>query len=156
MKDGKLQQYDTPDEIYNHPANVIVARHTGSPPMNFIRCYFKEKNGKAFLDAEAFTLDISNLKEIVQKQGISELILGARPEDIIMTKKPVGEELIEAEVYEFEPLGLKTIINLKVGKNVLKTTSMYSFEAGIGEKIWIKFDKNKIHLFNEKTGEAII
>ena len=158
MDRGVLQQLGDADEIFNHPSNLFVAGFIGSPPMNFVDCTITEKDGLYFLDAGIFTIPISDdvSKIIKEKATSSELILGVRPEDAYIEKKRTPSNLIEAEVYVTEPLGSEVIIDLKVGNNLIKARTTPDFVISMGEKVWIGFNEEKIHLFDKKTEKAII
>jgi len=158
MNLGVLQQLGDAIEIFNRPANLFVAGFIGSPPMNFMGCTFTEKNGSCFLDAGTFILPIPDDigKNIKEKATSSELILGVRPEDISLEKKRTPEKLVEAEVYVTEPLGSEVIFDLKVGDNLVKAKTTPDFAMSIGEKVWIGFNKEKMHLFDKKTERTII
>ena len=158
MNFGVLQQLDSPHEIYNHPANEFVAGFVGSPPMNFMDCTFTEKNGLGFLEAGAFTLTIPDAvkKMIKEKATSSELRVGIRPEDISVHKQRVRAEPIKAEVYVAEPLGSEVILDLKIGDSLVKAKTSPDFKLSISEKIWVTFNKEKMHIFDRKTEKVII
>lgn len=153
MHRGVLEQVATPDVIYNNPKSVFVAGFIGNPPMNFINVTFMEKNGECYLDAGMFVLHISDAIRHAVKQYAtsSELILGVRPEDIIVHKKRVSEAIVEGKVYVLEPLGSEIILDLKVGENLIKAKVPPDFKANIGDNIWLSFDINRIHFFDKKT-----
>ena len=156
MNLGRLLQYDTPDTIYDHPKNLFVAGFIGSPAMNFIDCTFVERERKAFLDAGEFLYDITELKDLIKEQKTSsELILGVRPEHISVRKGGVNEDFIEAEVSVIEPIGNRLTLHLNVGKRPV-TVNAHVIEIDVGEKVWITFDRSKIHVFDKKTENAII
>ena len=158
MNLGVLQQLGDAHEIFNHPASLFVAGFIGSPPTNFMDCTLTERNGSCFLDAGTFILPIlDDIGEIIKEKATgSELILGVRPEDISLGKKRTPENLVEAEVYVTEPLGSEVIVDLKVGDNLVKAKATPDFAMGIGEKVWMGFNKEKMHLFDKKTEKAII
>ena len=157
MNLGTLQQLGDVHEIFDQPTNMLVAGFVGSPPMNFINCTFTEKNGLCFLDAGTFMLPIPDgIGKIVKKNATSsELILGVRPTDILLGNKRTSEKLIEAKVYITEPLGSRVIVNLEVGDNLVRVIAT-KFMSGVGEKVWIGFNREKMHLFDKKTKNSII
>jgi len=83
MKDGILQQIDTPQHLYDHPSNVFVAGFIGSPSMNFFDATLVETDGKLEINAGGFRLEVpeQKAKEWRQFKG-REVIFGVRPEDI--------------------------------------------------------------------------
>jgi multiple sugar transport system ATP-binding protein len=158
MNLGVLQQLGDAHEIFNRPANLFVAGFIGSPPTNFMDCTLTEKNRSCFLDAGTFILPIpDDISKIIKEKATgSELILGVRPEDISLGKRRTPEKLVEAEVYVTEPLGSEVIVDLKVGDNLVKAKTTPDFAISIGEKVWMGFNKERMHLFDKKTEKAII
>jgi multiple sugar transport system ATP-binding protein len=164
LKSGVLQQLGTPAEVYEKPINTFVASFLGSPAINLIDCSYVEKKGKTFLDLEFFKLDITDLNNIVsEERSGNELILGVRPEDIVLSREK-SVDAIEAEVYVIEPLGseINVIVKLPTYKafkfglhDVANVKTASGTDIKIGDKIWLKFNKHKIHIFN-KSGESIL
>ncbi|MEM2178521.1 MAG: ABC transporter ATP-binding protein [Candidatus Methanomethylicaceae archaeon] len=155
MNFGNLLQCDTPDVVYNNPKNLFVAGFIGSPTMNFIDCTVIEKNGKVFLDANDFLYDISEYKELIREFIGSEVILGIRPEHISISKTKQSEDSIEAKVSLIEPISHRILFHLTLGEHSI-TVNTYPIEIDVNQKVWIVFNKNKIHIFDKKTEEAII
>ena len=158
MDRGELQQVGTPDEIYNHPRNRFVAIVTSSPTtMNFVDCTFVEREGEAFLQADAFTLDASNIGDVIRERATGpELIMGIRPEDIAVAKTPVSKKSIEATVDLIEPLGSELIVHLNVDGTIVKAITSVALKANYGEKVYIDFDMGRLQIFDKKTEETIV
>ncbi|RLE64762.1 MAG: sugar ABC transporter ATP-binding protein [Thermoprotei archaeon] len=157
LNKGELQQYSSADELYNKPRNLFVAGFIGSPPMNFIDCTLVEKEGNYYLDAGSFMvkLPIDLGKLVAEKATGPELVLGVRPEDLKISLKPT-ENSIESNVYVLEPLGKDTIVNVKLGDTLVKILAPPYIRLSIGDRIWIVYDLNKIHIFDKKTEKAIL
>ena len=158
MNLGVLQQLASPDKIYDHPQSLFVAGFIGSPPTNFIDCTFMEKNGECFIDAAVFTLPIPDaIKDAIKQQATSsELILGVRPENILVHKRRTPAAHIEAEVYVLEPLGSEIILDMKVGENLIKAKTPPDFRVNAGDRVLLSFDMNRIHVFDKKTEKVIV
>jgi len=158
LEKGRLQQFDTPESIYDHPVNTFVAGFVGSPPINFINCTFSMKDDEGFIETSAFKFKLPKMfKEKIKADASgSELILGIRPEHIQLFKKKCSTDAIEVEVYLVEPAGSEIIVDLSVGENIIKAKSTPEFKAEVGEKLWITFDESKIHVFDRKTEKAIL
>jgi multiple sugar transport system ATP-binding protein len=157
MNRGVLQQLETPDKTYGSPSNMFVASFIGNPPMNFIDCSFVQKDGRAFLDAGTFTLDVFEFtNSIREKSSSSELVLGIRPEYMwVQRDRPAGDA-VEAEVYVVEPLGSEIIVDLKLGDSLLRARRSADVTLNLGEKVWFSFKKDKLHIFDKKTEITII
>ena len=157
MNDGRLQQLETPDNVYSRPNNVWVAGFIGSPAMNLFDCTFRPTDGGGVLDAGEFSLELRNdIAGLVHKNATgSEVILGVRPEDIAVAKKR-GPNSIEGSVYVIEPIGESAIVDANVGKNLVKARADASFVAEIEEKVYLTIDMDKIHIFDKKQQTAIL
>ena len=155
MNEGRLQQVDGPDELYNMPANTWVAGFIGSPPMNFFDCTLVVERQQAFLGASGFSLGIdTQLATVIREKASSaELVMGARPEDITVTR---GKGEISAEIYVVEPVGESTIVDLRMGKHLAKARAPAGFKGEIGENVWVTIAREKIHIFDKKTDELLI
>jgi multiple sugar transport system ATP-binding protein len=155
---GVLQQLSTPYEAYNNPQNLFVASFIGSPPMNLIECTFIEKNGKYLLETGVFTIILpETIGDVIKDKVVStELVLGVRPEDIIIFRKKIPEAIVEGEVYLVEPLGSDIIVDLKIDDHIFKVKTTPDFKSSIGDKVWISFEVNKIHVFDKKTEKNLI
>ncbi len=158
LNNGLLQQLGSPDEVYRHPENMFVANFMGRPPANLIRVRFLEKNGIGYLDCSGFTYALSSeVKEIIKARSTSsELVLGIKPEDITVYKNRISSECIEAIVYVVEPLGSETIADLRIGEDLIKAKILPDLKLHMGEKVWIKFNEKKMHIFDGKTEKSIL
>jgi len=156
MNDGVLQQYASPSSVYSRPANVFVAGFVGSPPTNLFNCTFKKE---AVLDAAEFEYPLSKevSTKIIANATSDEIVLGIRPQDVLVYEEARGKkDLIETSLYTTEPLGDILILDLKIGVYLIKAVVSPDFEIGQREKFWIRFPEDKIHLFDKKTGNALL
>ena len=85
-----------------------------------------------------------------------ELIFGVRPEDIYVYDNKPKFDAVKAEVYLVEPMGVENIVSLKMGENILRVITPVTFEAGIGDKVWVGLEKDRIHIFDKQTEKTII
>ena len=162
MKDGFVQQIDTPVNLYNKPCNMFVAGFIGSPQMNFITCTVVEEGANVALTFAG--------SKVVLPEGISskvkasgcvgkEVILGIRPEDLhdedtFLASYP--DAVIEADVEVTEMLGAETYLYLKVEDTNFTARVNPRSTAAPGDKIKIGLDVNKIHIFDKETEVAIL
>jgi multiple sugar transport system ATP-binding protein len=155
---GVLQQVGTPEEVYDHPVNRFVASFIGSPRMNFMPCVLRNASAPELAGrAGAWRLAIPDrMRDTIRGRSAEEqLVLGVRPEDITLTNQPAAD-LIEASIYTIEPLGDRTIFDLRVGEEIIKVRTPPSFDAPIGSKLWMRVDTSRIHLFDPHTDQAIM
>ncbi|MCP4167863.1 MAG: ABC transporter ATP-binding protein [Chloroflexi bacterium] len=159
MDFGNLQQFGTPDQIYNQPANTFVANFIGSPSMNFVDCALREEDGQGYLiqkGGEAKTpIDDKRMRLIQQKNVGDDLILGIRPEYLSARDQPNGGVAWSGETYFVEPLGSKTIIHVHVGEDALQIVAPADDRPDIGAGQWISFDPDYVHVFETGSGEVI-
>lgn len=158
LLDGSLQQLGTAKEIYNNPTNTFVAEFIGSPPMNLIDCRLKQKDGKEdFLDISGLLVPISKEKGDLARQTVKtdELILGIRPEHIIVSGGESPTTPIEANVELIEPLGGEVVINIILQGTLVK--ARVHADLTIDPKnLWIGFPDEKIYLFDKTTKKTLI
>ena len=162
MKDGIIQQVDTPLELYENPKNVFVAGFIGSPQMNFIDVNIQKIDQSAYLVFNQFKIKLSDAKaDKLEKKGYigKDVILGIRPEDIhdeeiYIAQMP--ENVIEAEVDVIEMLGSETLLYMHVNDLNLNVRVNPRIQTKVGENLQIVFDINKLHLFDKETEEVIL
>jgi len=142
MKKGRLQQFDTPMNIYNRPANRFVAEFVGSPGMNFI---------EGRIEAGLFVSDALQIPLSGFTNG-SQLTIGIRPEHIQVLSEP-HDGAIAATVYVTELMGDETFVFLSVGTNRLIARAPADFRANVEEKVWIRIAIDKAHFFDPVSGE---
>jgi multiple sugar transport system ATP-binding protein len=147
MKDGKVVQLGTPDELYEAPRNTYVAGKIGSPHMNMVKAVIA-KDGKSIDTAWGSIATRSPLKSA----GGSEALLGIRPNDISLSAKGG----LPAHVRMLEPLGDVTVVSIETHGNALRMVLPESRAIGLkpGDKTSVTIDHNKIHIFRADSGEA--
>ncbi len=154
---GRLLQKDSPENLYNLPRNSFVAGFIGRPAMNLIECSCVERDGRIFLSATEFSFDVTQFSELVKPHVGSKLVLGARPEYITVSRIPIGQDSIEAVVDSVERSGLLQDLTVRVHQSTFLTVMVPVTEVyGREEKIWLGFDRNRIHIFDGITGEVLV
>lgn len=154
MKKGKLQQFDTPLNIYDHPANRFVAEFVGSPSMNFL-------DGDLDLKARIFstegievTLSEIQIEQLSRLNPDGRVTLGIRPEDIKVSIDK-GGGWVPASVYVTELMGSETFVFLKLGRQKIVARASGDFRAETDSQIWIKADTEKAHFFDPDSGQRL-
>ncbi len=149
LKDGILQQYATPSEVYRRPANLFVAGFVGSPSMNLL---------PGLVENGIFRSAGLSVKP-TPEQASRELTLGIRPEDIdFSTTDQPG--YTPARVWVTEDLGNETLIRLALGDTHVSTTHI-TLRAPAGTRAdfdtpaWFQIRADKIHWFDSHTTEAL-
>jgi multiple sugar transport system ATP-binding protein len=134
MKKGQLQQFDTPLNIYNRPANRFVAEFVGNPSMNFL-------DGK--IERGVF---VSDSIRIPVNQPDSVVTLGIRPEHVHVLTQP-QDGAIPASVYVTELMGNETFVFLSVGSQRLIARAAADFRAEVESTVWLRFESERAHFF---------
>lgn len=158
MKDGFIQQVDTPEKLYNHPRNLFVAGFIGSPTMNFINGTLEESGGVVSFKAPGIDVTLPEGRaKLVRDKGYvgKEIILGVRPEDIhnepiFLEASPDSE--VNAFVEVVENLGHEIILYLSgIGEGTTIARVDSRNQVADGANIKLALDMNKIHLFDPAT-----
>jgi multiple sugar transport system ATP-binding protein len=163
MKDGIVQQVDTPEEVYNNPSNTFVASFIGSPPMNFIDGRLEERqDGKVEFHTSRFSLEIpqGKAKELVVKRLIDKVVtLGVRPENISV-EQIVFDAFPHAVVngiHKFnELMGADRFLHLDIGgPNMLVVRTSPRNDYADEMKVAVAFDMNKTLFFDRDSGARL-
>ncbi len=181
MKDGLIQQVDTPQNLYDNPCNVFVAGFIGTPQMNFINCTLEKEGKDAYLKFGEVKIKLAeekgSLPELQPYFG-KEVIAGVRPEAIVDTPMQIAAledasfdvyvdvtELMGAEIYLYL-VANKVVVDeaLAKKKNVVidrsgeqKLTARVSprSTARGGDTIKIAIDTARVHIFDKDTEQCI-
>ena len=157
MKDGLIQQFGTPQQIYNDPANLFVASFIGSPPMNFIPLRLQRKDGRllALLDSGQARCELPlgfNVAGLEER----EVILGIRPEQIALAPTQAnGLPSIRAEVQITEPTGPDLLVFVTLNQTKVCCRLAPDVPTQVGDTLNLQFDPAKVLLFDAKTGERL-
>ncbi|MDP4153652.1 MAG: sn-glycerol-3-phosphate ABC transporter ATP-binding protein UgpC [Bacillota bacterium] len=162
MKDGYIQQIDSPTNLYNTPANLFVAGFMGSPQMNFITATLTEEGGVAYLKYGKNTLKLPDSKgknPALKEYFGKEVIFGIRPEHIHdeeMYLSTIPDGIIDAKIEVTELMGAETYLHFVTeGFNATARVSPNT-TAKPGDLIKMTIDVNKIHLFDKDTEKTIL
>ena len=155
MKDGFIQQIDTPVNLYEHPINIFVATFLGSPQMNIFKVTLK--NNTLFLDDNIkFKLSEKIINKINGNYENEELSLGIRPNDFSLGNK-IDFDFVVEKIDLIEKLGNETLVYINLpGRS---ESTIISLKLDMSEKLeaplYLKINKERIHLFN-KNEESIL
>lgn len=156
MKDGIVQQFGTPKEIYTDPANLFVASFIGSPPMNFIPLRLTRQAGgwQALLESGQDRCELP--LTLAQGQSLEgrEVILGIRPEQIAIGAQSSLPSL-RAEVQVIEPTGPDTMVFVSLNQTKVCCRLAPDAAPRPGESLTLQFEPDKVLLFDAITGERL-
>ena len=161
MKDGVIQQVDSPDVLYNKPNNLFVAGFIGSPQMNFINCTVNKSGDDAILVFGNTEIKVSAARAKALFEGGyvgKEVVLGIRPEDIhdeqiFLSQSP--DTVVETEIKVYEMLGAEVYLYLEIEGQEVTARVNPRTTARPGDVIKVAFDASKIHLFDKETEQVI-
>ncbi|GAB6085415.1 ABC transporter ATP-binding protein [Alkaliphilus crotonatoxidans] len=161
MKEGVVQQVDSPLNLYNHPQNMFVAGFIGSPQINFIHGTLKESE-----DAVIFEFGQNEIKmpedraKILKNRGYigRRVVLGIRPEDVHNEEDYVKEHQdtsLEATVEVTELMGAEIYLYMKLGEESITARISARSHVSSGDSIKLALDPKRIHLFDGEDETAI-
>ncbi|HDS1746254.1 MULTISPECIES: ABC transporter ATP-binding protein [Pseudomonas] len=157
MKDGIIQQFGTPQQIYNDPANQFVASFIGSPPMNFIPVRLARQDGRllALLDSGQARCELP-LGVAGDELDGREIILGIRPEQISLgTGEGNGLPGIRAEVQVTEPTGPDLLVFVTLNQTKVCCRLAPDVACRVGDSLNLQFDPARVLLFDAASGERL-
>ncbi|MFV3403510.1 MULTISPECIES: ABC transporter ATP-binding protein [Pseudomonas] len=157
MKDGIIQQFGTPQQIYNDPANLFVASFIGSPPMNFIPVRLARQDGRmlALLDSGQARCELPLGAASDALEG-REIILGIRPEQISLgAAEGNGLPGIRAEVQVTEPTGPDLLVFVTLNQTKVCCRLAPDVACRVGDSLNLQFDPARVLLFDAASGERL-
>jgi multiple sugar transport system ATP-binding protein len=157
MKDGIIQQFGTPQQIYNDPANQFVASFIGSPPMNFIPARLARQEGRllALLDSGQARCELPLGLASDDLDG-REIILGIRPEQIALgAGEGNGLPGIRADVQVTEPTGPDLLVFVTLNQTKVCCRLAPDVACRVGDSLNLQFDPARVLLFDAASGERL-
>lgn len=147
---GELQMLDTPDNVYNNPANVFTAKFIGSPSTNILEAYY---DGNGLTIGEQTVVLSDEWKEILDRTGKNRFYFGVRPEQMKLKKTSINNSL-KCTVKYVENYGNKKGIYISLnGIEVIVVADKSNFKEG--DTVYYCPDYNKIHIFDYDTEKSI-
>ena len=155
MKNGIIQQNDTPQTLYDYPCNLFVAGFIGSPQMNFLDAVIAEEDGKFVARTCGSSIP---LPERMDKKALGTyvgktVVLGIRPEDVDATVGPNYDLDANIEIAELMGAEIHLHLDCRGSKVVVRASSTYP--GRVGDTAKLTLNKEKLHLFDKETEQAI-
>jgi multiple sugar transport system ATP-binding protein len=153
LESGKLQQLGPPQEVYQRPANVFVARFIGSPPMNTLAGSITDRDGQRILQLPGFEIAVPEpLAHELATGDHAEIIAGVRPEHLAVSEVglPVKLRVVESLGHERH-----LVCEAQSGELLIVRTSAEAAVPADGSFVHLITDPDRLHLFDAKTGERI-
>ena len=162
MKDGLIQQVDTPQNLYDSPVNIFVAGFIGTPQMNFINGMLEKKGDDVFFNFEdnAIKLPADKANNPALQEYIGkEVVAGLRPEcihDEPMQLAALADSTVDAFVDVTELMGAEIYLYLNIGETNLIARVSSRSASRAGDTIKVAFDTSRLHIFDKDTERCVI
>ncbi|MEM6408246.1 MAG: TOBE domain-containing protein, partial [Pseudomonadota bacterium] len=147
MNNAVVEQFGTPQEIYDKPATMFVASFIGSPCMNFVKFHGQIGSGATDVDMLGSSFGIPQTREPFE----GDLAFGVRPEHITLS----DSSPFRGEVLATEYLGTTQIVTIETAGGDVKARVPSGQMAKMGENVGLSFDPSTITLFDRQSGRAL-
>ena len=157
MKDGVVQQVDTPQNLYNAPGNLFVAGFIGSPQMNMLEAQVEVKGQEVYLkvgSSASIKLPAKKAQKLMDGgYNGKTVIMGIRPEDITDDEDLIAksEAVLEAKIEVYELLGAEVYLYFTVNGSNMTARVNPRTQARTGDMVKFALDVDKIHVFDKET-----
>lgn len=161
MKDGYIQQVESPQRLYERPVNMFVAGFIGSPQMNFITSRVEKVNDEVFLRIGRWTIKLPETKAKRLEEGgyiDKEVVMGVRSEhvhDEAMYLEAYKDSQIESTVEVVELLGSESLIYMMLEGSLFIAKVKPRSNIYVGDVMRFAIDPNKVHIFDKDTENVI-
>ena len=159
MKDGIVQQVDSPQNLYERPQNLFVAGFMGSPQMNFLDAQIEVKGNKVFAKTSGMAIELpaEKAKKVIDGGYDGKTVtLGIRPEDVYdAAMAPQLKDAFEATINVYELLGAEVYLYFELGEFPITARVDPRTSARSGSKVKFAFDVDKMHVFDKETEKVI-
>jgi multiple sugar transport system ATP-binding protein len=145
MKEGVLQQLDTPDTVYHYPANLFVADFIGNPKVNLLDAV-ADGHGSVNLGKFSLSVDTHN--------AVGPVVVAVRPEDISISTEPVPGAA-EFSAYSVLPSGADSTIMARLGNLEITVKEAGTSKINLDDRIWLKFNPDTLNLYDKESGRLI-
>ena len=162
MKEGVVQQIDTPQNLYEHPRNLFVAGFIGSPQINLLDVVTEKVGEDVFIKNDHIRLKLpqDKAKVLIEKNYIGKkIVFGIRPESVYDKedyKDDIDQDsLVNANIKVYELMGAEVYLYFDIGDEQITARIKPSTKAKVGENINFVFDMDKSYLFDPETTLSI-
>jgi multiple sugar transport system ATP-binding protein len=149
MRKGKMLQIDTPQRVYDEPANLFVAGFIGSPPMNFIRGRLERSGTGLRFVSPALSVDLAGYPFTRAPLPGAEVVLGVRPEHLSLCEPAVAHG--RATVSLVEPMGAKQLLWLDMAGSAVAIELDAQATVGLNDQVGLSVDVRRVSVFDAGT-----
>ncbi len=162
MDMGVLQQHGPPQELFQHPTNVFVAKFIGEPAMNLLPCAMQDEGEHTYLVGEGVKLELSKSasQKVRERATGNELLLGVRPQHVILHRAGEsganGRNIVSGTVYVAEPLGTEQLIRVRVGSELVQVLTGDDIHVDMDEPVLLEVPPDRFFLFDAESEQRIV
>jgi multiple sugar transport system ATP-binding protein len=157
MSGGRLQQCDTPERLYERPANLFVAGFIGAPKMNLVGGRTTGSDATIEWLGQQVVLG-GELADAARPLGAAAVVVGLRPEDLRWARDAPASctARLGSKVEVVEPIGSETYVVARVGEHAL--TARFPSRSGLrtGDQVELVFDPAHLHIFHGELGTSVL
>ena len=158
LRDGDIQQIDTPLNLYNNPKNLFVAGFIGSPSMNFVDGHLA-RNGHLSFKNDEMEIDLSGFEQGALREYINaDVVLGIRPEHVFYATEdfsPKEAGSIKCSVEVVEPMGNEIFLYARAGQHSITARIAPQDHPKVGENCTLGIELSKLHFFDKDNQKKI-
>jgi len=151
MNEGRIQQFDTPERVYDEPQNTFVADFVGTPSINFFDCEVTDAADGYFIDLGFHRLRLD--RDRLERPDDSQPVVGVRPEHVSID--PNGSEGFTADIRFIEPTGKEQIIRLTVDGEEFTALVSDDLDLDPTEQCSVSFDTDRLYIFDRETSARL-
>jgi len=155
MEGGVLQQYDTPDRVFEEPENTFVAGFVGSPAMNLTDGRLVRSGDAVSVEADGWSLalDPANSRRAGRASN-DNIVLGPRHSSLTLHAE-AAPGLVPGRIYTVEPTGDLTYAHVHLGKSAIVVSADPQMRLHADQPVWVEFDQRRLHLFDAATRQRL-
>jgi multiple sugar transport system ATP-binding protein len=146
MREGTLQQVDSPDGIYRFPANLFVADFIGNPKVNLLE---GQVDGSDCVDLGSFLVNVRT------RGATGKVVVAVRPEDIAISTEPVAGA-VEFSAYSVLPAGADSTIVARRGSVEITVKVIGISKIKMDDRIWLGFNRDTLNLYDKESGSLVV
>ncbi len=151
IKDGHLQAYGPPEELYDRPKTLFIAGFIGNPPMNFMDVEIKQEGDTFFAIGKGIRIPIPAERAQKAASAGGPVVLGIRPDNI-----HIDEEGIPGEVLIVEPLGRDDLLDVQVGEQHMQVLADPEKRLRMGDTVHLRFDTRAVQFFDPASERSLL
>ncbi|MBD5157644.1 MAG: sn-glycerol-3-phosphate ABC transporter ATP-binding protein UgpC [Butyrivibrio sp.] len=162
LKDGIIQQVDTPQNLYDKPNNIFVAGFIGSPQMNLVDAKVVQSGNDIVLmfGSNSVKLPEGKAKKLIDAGYVDKtVVMGIRPEDLKDTQIEIEgnpDSVIEVNIKVYELLGAEVFLYFDIDQVSCTARVNPRTTAKVGDTIKLALDMSKLHVFDKETEQVIL